>query len=184
MKTYSKEFQSEMVEVEVVNLSNNNLPEYENEWDAGCDLRADFSRITPENPIKAKGDCQFLFKNPVNKIKSVILSPHARAIIPTGLIMSIPKGWEAQVRPRSGLSYKTGLTLGNCIGTIDSLYRDEVGLIVINNGFEPVIIEDGERIGQLVLNKISPIKWVLKSSKSEFSDKNDRGGGFGSTGVK
>lgn len=173
-----------MVEIEVVNTSNNNLPEYEHDWDAGCDVRADFSKITPEFPIKAKGDCQFLFENPVNKRKSIILNPRSRAIIPTGLIVSVPKGYELQVRPRSGLSYKTGLTLANCIGTIDTYFRDEVGVIVINNGFDPIVIEDGERIGQLVLNKVSSIKWVVKPTKADFTDQTDRGGGYGSTGVK
>lgn len=184
MMTYQKEFENEMIKVEIVNTSKNQLPSYEHDWDAGCDVRADFSEITPENPIKAKGDCQFLFENPVNKIKSVILNPQARAIIPTGLIVSVPKGYELQVRPRSGLSFKTGLTLANSIGTIDTLYRDPIGIIVINNGFEPVVIEDGERIAQFILNKVAPIQWVQKTSKSEFSDQNDRGGGFGSTGIK
>ena len=184
MKKYSKEFQESMIDVEVVNISNNPNPEYETDWDAGCDVRADFSRITPENPIKLKGDGQFLFKNNVNSVSSVILNPGARALIPTGLFVSVPKGYEIQVRPRSGLSFKVGLTLINSPGTIDTFYRSECGLLVINHGDNPVVIEDGERIGQFVLNKVAAINWVNKSRVSEFSDLTDRGGGYGHSGTK
>ena len=184
MKKYSKEFREAMTDVEVVNISKNALPEYVEEWDAGCDVRVDFSRITPDAPLKTKGNCQFLFENEVQPLKGFILEPKARAIIPTGLFVCIPKGYEIQVRPRSGLSFKVGLTLINSPGTIDARYRDEVGLIVVNDGFEPIVITDGERLGQLVLNKVEFINWIQKGSVKEFSDQSDRGGGTGHSGVK
>ena len=183
MKKYSEEFRDAMTDVEVVNISKNTLPEYTEEWDAGCDVRVDFSRITSDEPLKTKGDCQFLFENEVNPLKSFILEPRSRAIIPTGLFVCIPKGYEIQVRPISGLSFKVGLTLINSPGTIDARYRDEVGLLVVNNGSEPVVITDGERIGQLVLKRVEFINWIVKRSVKEFSDQSDRGGGTGHSGV-
>ena len=183
MKNYSEEFRRAMTDIEVVNISKNSLPEYSNDWDAGCDVRIDFSRVTPEDPLKTKGNCQFLFENEVNSVKSFILDPKSRAIIPTGLFVSIPKGYEIQMRPRSGLSFKVGLTLINSPGTIDSPYKNEVCLIVINEGTEPIVMTDGERIGQLVLKEVQFINWVVKRSVKEFSDQSDRGGGIGHSGV-
>ena len=184
MKKNSKEFRDVMTDVEVVNISKNPLPEYVEDWDAGCDVRVDFSRVTPDEPLKTKGNCQFIFENEVHLVKGFVLDPKSRAIIPTGLFVSIPKGYEIQVRPRSGLSFKVGLTLINSPGTIDCRYRDEVGLIVVNDGFEPIVITDGERIGQLVLNKVEFINWISKESVKQFSDQSDRGGGTGHSGTK
>lgn len=168
------------IAVKVVNISNNDLPKYETSSSAGMDVRADFSRITPESPIKAFGNCQFVFKSEQHPIPYLVLDPGCRALIPTGLFTSIPDGYEIQVRPRSGLALKSGINLANAIGTIDADYRSEIGVILINHGLDPVVIEDGERIAQFVLNKVEQIKWDEVLSL----DETDRKGGFGSTGVK
>ena len=168
------------VTVKVVNISNNKLPEYQHNSDAGVDVRADFSRLTPEQPIKAFGNCQFIFKSKEHPIAYLILDPGCRALIPTGIFTAIPAGYEIQVRPRSGLALKKGISLVNTPGTIDSNYRSEIGVILINHGLEPVVIEDGERIAQFVLNKVDHISW----EEVESLDETERSGGFGSTGTK
>lgn len=110
-----------------------------------------------------------------------LLAPHARDAIPTGLAVEIPVGYEIQVRPRSGLAFKQGLTVVNAPGTIDSDYRGEVKVLVINLGSEPVTVQPGDRIAQLVLQKVDQIAFVEADSLQETS----RGvGGFGSTGVQ
>lgn len=114
------------------------------------------------------------------------LAPLDRALIPTGFTMMIPPGYEIQVRPRSGLSIKRGVTLVNCVGTIDSDYRDEVKIAVINLSPEPVTIEPGERVAQLVIAPVTRAVWmevspdVVEASKAAL----DRVGGFGSTGLQ
>lgn len=168
------------MKVQVINKSNNNLPFYEHSTDAGCDVRADFSRVTPENPIKVYGDGEIIFKGDNHPLTMLRLEPGSRALIPTGLFTAIPEGYEIQVRPRSGLSLKKGLTCANAIGTIDSHYRNEIGVIIINLGQETAWIEDGERIAQFVLNKFETIEW----EKVEKLNETDRKGGFGHTGVK
>lgn len=111
----------------------------------------------------------------------VILAPGERRVIPTGLTIAVPTGYEAQVRPRSGLALKQGLSIPNAPGTIDSDYRGEVGVILINLGQAPVTIERGMRIAQLVLAKVEQLAWESVTSLDETA----RGtGGFGSTGVK
>jgi len=111
----------------------------------------------------------------------VVLAPGERRVIPTGLTIAVPAGYEAQVRPRSGLALKQGLSIPNAPGTIDSDYRGEVGVILINLGQAPVTIERGMRIAQLVLAKVEQLAWESVASLDETA----RGtGGFGSTGVK
>ena len=111
----------------------------------------------------------------------VVLAPGERRVIPTGLTIAVPTGYEAQVRPRSGLALKQGLSIPNAPGTIDSDYRGEVGVILINLGQAPVTIERGMRIAQLVLAKVEQLAWESVTSLDETA----RGtGGFGSTGVK
>ncbi|MEM6440370.1 MAG: dUTP diphosphatase, partial [Pseudomonadota bacterium] len=108
------------------------------------------------------------------------LAPGARALIPTGLALEIPPGYEAQVRPRSGLALRKGLTVANAPGTIDSDYRGEVGVILINLGPEPAEIAHGDRVAQLVLAPVCRLAWVETDALSDTA----RGaGGFGSTGV-
>ncbi len=141
--------------VPVTNTGSQQLPHYETIGSAGLDIRAD---------LKAP----------------LTLQPMERALIPTGLSFALPVGYEAQVRPRSGLTLKRGLTLVNTPGTIDSDYRGEVKIIMINLDTQPQTIENGERIAQLVIAKYEQITWQLVDSL----DETERGaGGFGSTGV-
>ena len=110
----------------------------------------------------------------------VTVKPFGRALVPTGLCIAIPAGYEAQVRPRSGLALKQGLTVANAPGTIDSDYRGEVGVILLNTSDQPVVVERGVRIAQLVLAKVEQLAWQPVASL----DQTARGaGGFGSTGI-
>lgn len=140
--------------VKVINKSSNPLPAYETIGSAGMDLRANL-----ETPL--------------------IIESMERILVPTGLFLEIPLGFEGQVRPRSGLAIKYGLSLINCVGTIDSDYRGEVKIPMINLGSEPFTIEHGERIAQLVLAKHGIVEWEVQDTLNDTA----RGvGGFGSTG--
>ena len=140
--------------VKVINKSTNPLPAYETIGSAGMDLRA-------------------------NLAAPLIIKPMERILVPTGLFLEIPLGFEGQVRPRSGLAIKYGLSLINCVGTIDSDYRGEVKIPMINLGTEPFTIEHGERIAQLVLAKHGIVEWEVQDTLNDT----ERGvGGFGSTG--
>lgn len=142
------------MQVKIVNKSAYPLPEYATEGSAGMDLRANIETAKT-------------------------LQPMERAIIPTGLYIELPIGYEAQVRPRSGMAFKKGLSIPNSPGTIDADYRGEIGVIVINLNTEPIVIEPGERVAQMVIAKYERISWSAVDSLSET----DRGaGGFGSTG--
>ena len=171
------------VQVQIYNISNNPNPQYSNPADAGADGRADFSRVSPDNPRKIDGDGEIIFAGEGHPTTMLRLEPGSRAIIPTGIYTSIPEDYEIQLRPRSGLAIKKGLNLINCIGTIDTGYRNEWGIPVVNQGLETIWIEDGERIAQAVLSKISHISWETVSNLSKLKG-NDRGGGFGHTGTK
>ena len=144
------------MKVKVINKSENSLPQYATPLSAGMDVRA-----ANEQPIK--------------------IAPLQRAIVPTGLFLEIPAGYEVQVRPRSGLAAKKGITVLNAPGTIDADYRGEVCVILVNLSSEPFVVEKGERIAQLVLSRHECIEWDECRSLSE-SERGD--GGFGSTGVK
>lgn len=144
------------MEVAVINTSQNNLPAYETLSSAGMDVRAALT-------------------------EAVTLQPLDRKLIPTGLFLEIPHGYEVQVRPRSGLAYKNGVTVLNAPGTIDADYRGEVGVLLVNLSNEPFTIASGDRIAQLVVAKVEQIEWKPTSQLSET----ERGeGGFGSTGKK
>ena len=144
------------MKVQIINRSHHALPQYATEQSAGVDLRANL-----EAPIE--------------------LRPMERRLIPTGLFLSLPKGFEAQVRPRSGLALKRGITVLNTPGTIDADYRGEVGVILINLSEEPFIIEDGERIAQMIIARHEQAEW----EQVEVLDETERGaGGFGHSGVK
>ena len=171
------------VKVQVFNVSKNPLPKYESLLATGADVRVDFSRVTPDNYPKIKGDGEIVFAGEGHPKTLIRLAPMARVILPTGLYFGIPEGWGIQLRPRSGLSYKAGLTNANALGTIDADYKDEVGIIAINLGQEDVWIEDSERCGQLVLEEVNQIEWNPVNSKKELKGE-DRGGGFGHSGVK
>lgn len=141
--------------IKIVNKSRHPLPQYSTPYSAGMDLRANL-----EAPI--------------------ILEPGARALVPTGLFMALPEGYEAQVRPRSGLALKHGITVLNSPGTIDADYRGEVGVILINLGQEAFVINDGERIAQMVIARYEQVKLL----SVEKLDETERGeGGFGHSGV-
>ena len=140
--------------IKIVNKSKHNLPAYSTSFSAGMDLRA-------------------------NMDDSITLRPLERALIPTGLFLELPVGYEAQIRPRSGLALKHGITVLNTPGTIDSDYRGEVGVILINLSNQDFIINDGERICQMIINKHEKIVWNQVESLEETT----RGkGGFGHTG--
>lgn len=142
--------------VAIINKSNNPLPAYETSASAGLDIRAFIE-------------------------ETIILHPGERKLIKTGLFLEIPEGFEAQVRPRSGLAFKHGITVLNSPGTIDADYRGEIGVILINHGSEDFEINSGERIAQLVFAKVEQANWNVTESLSET----ERGeGGFGSTGKK
>lgn len=144
------------MKVKVINQSHHPLPSYETGNSAGMDVRA-----YTDSPITLK--------------------PFERALVKTGLFMEIPEGYECQVRPRSGLALKKGITVLNAPGTIDADYRGEVGVILINLSNEPFVIEDGERIAQLVFAEVDQAEW----EQVEVLTETERGaGGFGSTGVK
>lgn len=168
------------MKVAIINKSTNQLPQYETPASAGMDIRADFSRVSIDNPIKVWGESEIIFAGEAHSKTLLRLEPGARALIPTGIFTAIPAGYEVQLRPRSGLAIKHGLNLINCIGTIDADYRAEWGIPIVNQGLEPVWIEDGERICQAVLNKVEQIEWEVVDSLNETN----RAGGFGSTGVK
>lgn len=144
------------MKVQIINKSHHDLPQYATEQSAGMDLRANL-----ENPIE--------------------LQPMQRCLVPTGLFMALPKGYEAQVRPRSGLAIKRGITVLNSPGTIDADYRGEVCVILINLSAETFVIQDGERIAQMVIARHEQAEW----ESVEVLDETERGaGGFGHSGVK
>lgn len=185
-----------MIKVKVINKSNNELPKYETKGAAGMDARASFKNLDPRD-IKQYGPqivytCETIWKNVVFEdgktgavsrqlIKSISLQPGSRVLIPTDLYVEIPEGYELQVRMRSGLALKEGLILVNGIGTIDSDYRNGIGVIIMNISNKPVDINDGDRICQFVLNKVEQIEWD-EVNKLDETDRNK--GGFGSTGIK
>lgn len=166
-----------METVKVINLSNNSLPKYETKGAAGMDLRADFSRITSENPIVFKaGSGYFDFEKQMLRI-----DPMARVLIPTGLKIQLPEGMEMQIRPRSGMALKKGLSCANAIGTVDEDYTGEVCMVAINFNPEPIWIEDSERVCQAVFKKYEKVEW----KQVDVLNETERGeGGFNSTGSK
>lgn len=146
----------EHIKVKIINRSGHDLPEYATVSSAGMDVRA-------------------CLKEPVT------LAPLERALIPTGLRIQLPQGYECQIRPRSGLAIKHGISLVNTPGTVDADYRGEIGVIIINLSNEPFIVNDGERICQMVITNYAHVEW----EPVERLDETSRGdGGFGHTGVE
>ena len=142
------------MKIQVINKSKHPLPEYATQLSAGVDLRANIS-------------------------EPITLEPLQRCLVPTGLYIAVPPGYEAQVRPRSGLAIKKGITVLNSPGTIDADYRGEVCIILINLSAETFVIEDGERIAQMIIARNEQAEW----QPGESLDDTDRGtGGFGHTG--
>lgn len=143
------------MEIRIVNHSGHPLPAYSTSHSAGMDLRAHL-----EEPV--------------------VLKPMERKLIPTGLYIELPQGYEAQIRPRSGLALKKGISVLNTPGTIDADYRGEIGIILVNLSEEEFVIENGERICQMVINRVEKASWVEVDSLKE----SERGaGGFGHTGI-
>ena len=143
------------MKVQVVNKGHQPLPEYATEQSAGMDLRANI-----DEPI--------------------VLKPLERRLIPTGLFIALPKGYEAQVRPRSGLALKKGITVLNAPGTIDADYRGEIGVVLINLSQEDFVVNDGERIAQMVIARHETVGFI----EVDTLDETERGaGGYGHTGV-
>mgnify|MGYP001819935163 CR=1 FL=1 len=143
------------MKVRIINKSKHPLPSYQTESSAGMDLRAQL-----DAPIR--------------------LNPLERAVVGTGLYLELPRGYEAQIRPRSGMAAKQGITVLNSPGTIDADYRGEIGVILVNLSNEPVTVNHGERIAQMVISKHEQAVWV----EVDQLDETTRGsGGFGSTGV-
>lgn len=161
------------VNVEIINKSTNALPEYETSGSAGMDLKADFSAGVNE---------KFLYGSAFDEERNVlIIFSGGRALVPTNLYTALPEGYEAQIRPRSGLALKSGVTVLNTPGTIDSDYRNGWGVILMNFSDEIFEVSQGDRIAQAVLSKVDQINW----KEVEELSSTDRGlGGFGSTGVK
>ena len=144
------------VSVKIVNKSHHALPSYSTLFSAGMDIRANLS-------------------------EPVTLAPMERRLIPTGIFIALPEGYEAQIRPRSGLALKHGITIPNSPGTIDADYRGEICIILVNLSSETFVIEDGERIAQMVIAKHEQAVW----QEVEVLDETERGaGGFGHTGKK
>ncbi len=143
------------MQVEIVNKSQHSTPHYETIMSAGMDLRANLN-------------------------KPITLKTLERCLIPTGLFISLPKGFEAQVRPRSGLAIKKGVTVLNSPGTIDADYRGEIKIILVNLSSDDFLVENGDRIAQMVVAEHARVEW----KEVEILDKTERGeGGFGHTGV-
>lgn len=168
------------MKVQVINKSQWELPKYETLFSAGMDVRGDFSRI---KLVDSKPEKFFFDADAVDilegKVKTIEIKSGGRCLIPTGLFVAIPQGYELQCRMRSGLALKMGLTLTNGIGTIDADYRGEIGIILTNTSNTPVRINDGERLMQLVLAKHEVAEW----EEVEVLPETDRGeGGFGHTG--
>lgn len=144
------------MKIKIINKSKHELPHYSTEFSAGMDIRANIET-------------------------SILLKPLERVLVKTGIYMQIPKGYEAQVRPRSGLAFKKGIGVLNSPGTIDSDYRGEVGVILINLSNQEFLIEDGERVAQMVIAKHEQAQWDEVVS---LEDTKRGSGGFGSTGIK
>ncbi len=144
------------MQIKIVNNSRNNIPSYETTHSAGMDIRA-------------------------NLDEPVTLLPMERAMIPTGLFIELPEGFEAQIRPRSGLAAKSGITVLNSPGTIDADYRGEIKIILINLSEQRFVINHGDRIAQMIIARHEKAEWILTDVLKE-SERGD--GGFGHTGVK
>lgn len=142
------------MDVKIVNRSRHPLPDYGTPLSAGMDLRA-------------------------NLDKPITLEPLERRLVPTGLFMELPEGFEAQIRPRSGLALKKGISVANSPGTIDADYRGEIGIILINLSDVSFVINNGERICQMVINKVEKVSWTEVAS---LEDSERGAGGFGHTG--
>lgn len=147
------------MKIKVFNNSKNELPQYATPQSAGLDLRANIQQ-------------------------DIVLNPRQRTLVPTGLHIQLPVGYEAHIRPRSGLAIKHGITCLNSPGTIDADYRGDVGVILINHGAEPFVIKQGDRIAQMVIAKHETAEWESVESMDQLEDTERGSDGYGHTGVK
>lgn len=147
------------MKIKVFNNSKNELPQYATPQSAGLDLRANIQQ-------------------------DIVLNPGQRTLVPTGLHIQLPVGYEAHIRPRSGLAIKHGITCLNSPGTIDADYRGDVGVILINHGAEPFVIKQGDRIAQMVIAKHETAEWESVESMDQLEDTERSSDGYGHTGVK
>jgi dUTP pyrophosphatase len=147
------------MKIKVFNNSKNELPQYATPQSAGLDLRANIQQ-------------------------DIVLNPGQRTLVPTGLHIQLPVGYEAHIRPRSGLAIKHGITCLNSPGTIDADYRGDVGVILINHGTEPFVIKQGDRIAQMVIAKHETAEWESVESMDQLEDTERGSEGYGHTGVK
>lgn len=147
------------MKIKVFNNSKNELPQYATPQSAGLDLRANIQQ-------------------------DIVLNPGQRTLVPTGLHIQLPVGYEAHIRPRSGLAIKHGITCLNSPGTIDADYRGDVGVILINHGTEPFVIKQGDRIAQMVIAKHETAEWESVESIDQLEDTERGSDGYGHTGVK
>ena len=171
--------------VKIYNKGENDLPNYATELSAGFDIRADLSRVYKLDDLVGN-NTYFMLNIPEKGPKSVILfEGGGRVLIPTGLHVAIPDGYELQIRPRSGLALKNGVTVMNSPGTIDADYRGEIGLIMVNtdkaNQFE---IKHGDRLAQGVLKQVEQVEWEKVDFLDGMGDTVRGQGGFSSTGTK
>lgn len=147
------------MKIKVFNNSKNELPQYATPQSAGLDLRANIQQ-------------------------DIVLNPGQRTLVPTGLHIQLPVGYEAHIRPRSGLAIKHGITCLNSPGTIDADYRGDVGVILINHGTEPFVIKQGDRIAQMVIAKHETAEWESVESMDQLEDTERGSDGYGHTGVQ
>lgn len=147
------------MKIKVFNNSKNELPQYATPQSAGLDLRANIQQ-------------------------DIVLNPGQRTLAPTGLHIQLPVGYEAHIRPRSGLAIKHGITCLNSPGTIDADYRGDIGVILINHGTEPFVIKQGDRIAQMVIAKHETAEWESVESMDQLEDTERGSDGYGHTGVK
>lgn len=165
------------LEIKIVNKGVNELPEYGTEFSAGFDFRADFTFHKNTSNFMGEG---FSYDAEVGELK--IFRNGGRVLIPTCLYMSIPDGYELQVRPRSGLALKSGISVANAPGTVDSDYRGEVGVMLINTSEHTFYVKQGDRIGQGVVNEVKQASWVSTETVEDLGETERGAGGFGHTG--
>ena len=161
LPTNSVKITKPKIEIKFLNKSNNTDPDYFHEGDSGFDFRAN-----------------------LNEEESITIKPGSRKLIPTGLYFEVPRGYELQVRPRSGLALKNGITVLNTPGTVDSNYRGEVKIILINLGEKDFVITNGDRVAQGVISPVLDKVWGKLNKVSTLNASNREKGGFGSTGIK
>jgi len=166
--------------MKIVNKSNNSLPQYATEGSAGMDLKAYLTDETTQYIANTYNFEIGAYTNEDRHTPFIVLPPNARILIPTGLYIELPKGFEAQIRPRSGLALKNGISIVNSPGTVDSDFRGEIGVILINHGTEPFTIKNGDRICQIIISKYEQIVWELVNELGETARAE---GGFGHTGI-